>query len=166
MIAGTAAALALAFTPVPAPVSAADPIGDLIQSLDVQPAGEGRTMRATLYRTGVGGVGLRDSLGCRPQPMRTLATDPKVVPRHSIVFIKETVGLRLPGGGAHDGYWYASDTGGAIKGDRVDLYAGTTAAAMRPFIGFKLNAVSVVRVGTFDGCPPAGPADAPRVASR
>ena len=32
--------------------------------------------------------------------------------------------MLLPGGGMHDGYWYASDTGGAIKGARIDLFTG------------------------------------------
>ena len=46
-----------------------------------------------------------------------------------MVFIKETVGLKMPDGQSHDGYWYASDTGGAIKGQRIDLYTGAGAGS-------------------------------------
>ena len=64
--------------------------------------------------------------------MRTVAVDPSVVSRRSIIFIKETVGMPLDGGGVHDGYWYASDIGGAIKGARIDLFTGPGAGSMRP----------------------------------
>ncbi len=89
--------------------------------------------------------------------MRTLAVDPRVIPRRTIVFIKETVGLLLPNGLPHDGYWYASDIGGGIKGARVDMFTGEGAGSMRPFFGRRINsiAVSATRVGTFQGCPPA-----------
>ncbi|OYW35740.1 MAG: hypothetical protein B7Z42_13980, partial [Brevundimonas sp. 12-68-7] len=79
---------------------------------------------ASLYHAGGGGATGNDSLGCRPIAMRTIATDPRVIPRRTRVFIRETVGIRLPDGTVHDGYWYASDTGGAIRGQRVDLYTG------------------------------------------
>ena len=81
--------------------------------------------RASLYHAGGGGATGNDSLGCRPIPMRTLATDPRVIPRRTKLFIRETVGLRLADGSIHDGYWYASDTGGAIKGaNRFDSFWG------------------------------------------
>jgi hypothetical protein len=47
-----------------------------------------------------------------------------VIPRRTVLFIKETVGLQMPDGGTHDGYWYASDIGGAIKGLKLDLFSG------------------------------------------
>jgi len=159
LIAGLAAA-ALAVSASPASAAApVDPVGEFVQ--DLQAVGEAALkapellMKATLYRTGVRGVGVRDSLGCRVQPMRTLAVDPKVVPRHSVVFIKETVGLPLPNGGVHDGVWYASDTGGAIKGRRIDLYAGASAAAMRALASLNLKTLTVTRISSFDGCPPS-----------
>ena len=80
---------------------------------------------ARLYHAGGGGATGNDSLGCRPIAMRTVAVDPRVIPRRTKLFIRETVGLRLADGTIHDGYWYASDTGGAIKGAvRADLYMG------------------------------------------
>src|SRR5690606_17325434 len=54
--------------------------------------------RATLYHAGGGGATGNDSLGCRPVAMRTVATDPRVIPRRTRLFIRETVGMRLPDG--------------------------------------------------------------------
>jgi 3D (Asp-Asp-Asp) domain-containing protein len=150
-----AAALGARAEPVDAP--APDPLGDLIATtlspIDAPPDWR---LRPTLYHSGARGVGTRDSLGCRVSPMRTLAVDPALIPRHTILFIKETVGLVMPDGSLHDGYWYASDVGGAIKGARVDLFTGMDAGSMRQFFARGLNAglVSAVNVGSFTGCPP------------
>ena len=111
-------------------------------------------LKASLYHQGAAGVGAKDSLGCPPVPMRTVATDPKKIPRRTVLFIAETVGLPLPGGRKHDGFWYASDTGGAVKGDRIDLFTGKGAASMRPIFKLNLKKLSVARKGTFKGCPP------------
>src|SRR5438105_5051661 len=56
-------------------------------------------LKATLYHAGGGGAGAKDSLGCKPVAMRTVAIDPTLIPRRTILFIAETVGLPLPGGG-------------------------------------------------------------------
>lgn len=165
MIAGLAAALALAASPAPqtaAPTQttgfqAADPIGDLIQRaktvVDDAVTAVETEMKATLYHTGARGVGARDSLGCRLLPMRTVAVDPKVFPRHSVLFIKETVGLKLPDGSLHDGYWFASDVGGAIKGQRIDLFTGAGAASMKVLQALNMTTIRAVKVGMFEGCP-------------
>ena len=162
MIAGLAAALALSASATPAQASQAqpaDPIGELIQkarsAVDEAVTAVETQLKATLYHTGVRGVGGRDSLGCRLTPMRTVAVDPKVVPRHSVLFIKETVGLKLPDGSAHDGFWYASDVGGAIKGARIDLFTGAGAASMKALQALNQASLSVVKVGVFEGCPAA-----------
>lgn len=42
----------------------------------------------------------------------------------SVLWLPETVGMPLPEGGTHDGFWVASDTGGAIKNDRIDIFTG------------------------------------------
>ena len=110
-------------------------------------------LRATLYHGGHA-MKAHDSLGCRVSPMRTVAVDPAIVARHSIIFIKETVGLPLEGGGVHDGYWYASDIGGAIKGNRIDLFTGADSGSMRPLQGLNLKTLTVSKVGDFSGCPP------------
>ncbi len=110
-------------------------------------------VKATLYHFGAKGVGNRDSLGCTPVAMRTVAVDPMTIPRRTVLFIAETVGLPLPGGGVHDGLWYASDTGGKIKGGRVDLFTGHGRESMKPIFKLNLKQLSAKRVGTFKGCP-------------
>lgn len=110
---------------------------------------------ASLYHAGGGGATGNNSLGCRPVAMRTLATDPRVIPRRTRLFIRETVGLRLPDGTVHDGYWYASDTGGAIRGARVDLYTGHGRGSMQPVMRFNQRRLTITNAGRFDGCPPA-----------
>jgi 3D (Asp-Asp-Asp) domain-containing protein len=150
------AALAFAGLAGAAHAESSDPIGDLIaRATSSAPAADMR-LKATLYHIGAKGVGALDSLGCRVSPMRTLAVDPTRIPRRTIVFIKETVGMKLPGGGVHDGRWYASDIGGAIKGNRVDLFTGQGKGSMGQFLraGLSLGTVSATKVGTFKGCPP------------
>jgi 3D (Asp-Asp-Asp) domain-containing protein len=165
VIAGLAAALALQASSMPAaaakgpavPVPNADPIGELVlkarKAADDAVTAVETELKATLYHTGVRGIAQKDSLGCRLQPMRTVAVDPKVFPRHSVLFIKETVGLKMPDGSTHDGYWYASDVGGAIKGARIDLFTGAGAASMRVLQALNLTTITAVKVGVFDGCP-------------
>lgn len=142
--------------------AASDPIGELLSQITI--AGQQALkapellMRATYYYIG-GGASRhgRDSMGCRVVPMRTLAADPHVVPKGSVVFIKQTVGLPLPGGGAHDGIWYASDVGGAVRGDHIDLFTGSGASSARALVdhGVDLAHLTVTKVSTFTGCPPA-----------
>jgi hypothetical protein len=86
--------------------------------------------------------------------MRTVAVDPAIVSRRTIIFIKETVGLVLPDGSIHDGYWYASDIGPAIRGARIDLFTGRGAASMKPLQILNLKTLTVSKVGEFSGCPP------------
>jgi 3D (Asp-Asp-Asp) domain-containing protein len=131
-----------------------DPIGDLISQMaaKVQPLLATFGLKATLYHGG-GAMNARDSLGCKVVPMRTAAVDGVRVPRHSLLFIKETVGLPMPDGSKHDGYWYASDTGGAIHAGRIDLFTGQGAGSMRPLMPLNLATVTVAMVGHFEGCP-------------
>jgi 3D (Asp-Asp-Asp) domain-containing protein len=152
------ATLALAALASGAQAQGDDPIGDLIAvttntpTTADYPADGG--FRVTLYHGGGHGIRAHDSLGCLVSPMRTLAVDPRVVSRRSIVFIKETVGMALADGSFHDGYWYASDVGGAIKGARLDLFTGQGAASMRPMATINLKSVTLAKVGEFAGCPP------------
>ena len=133
-----------------------DPVGDLISSVisGALPGTGVFNVKATLYHAGAKGVGVLDSLGCKVVPMRTLAVDKTIIPRRTVVFIKETVGLKMPNGQPHDGYWYASDVGGAIKGERIDLYTGNGARSMKPIMPLNLARLSAVKVGEFKGCPP------------
>ena len=86
--------------------------------------------------------------------MRTAAVDGVKVPRHTVLFIKETVGLKMPDGRLHDGYWYASDVGGAIHAGRIDLFTGDGARSMQPLMALNLTTLTVAKVGEFAGCPP------------
>lgn len=133
-----------------------DPVGDLISSVisGALPGTGVFNVKATLYHAGAKGVGSLDSLGCRVVPMRTIAVDKTLIPRRTVLFIKETVGLKMPDGKDHDGYWYASDVGGAIKGQRIDLYTGHGAASMKPIQKLNLATLTAVKVGNFTGCPP------------
>jgi 3D (Asp-Asp-Asp) domain-containing protein len=135
-----------------------DPIGDLLMSAltGSLPGSPDFKLKASLYHAGARGVGVLDSLGCRVVAMRTAAIDARLIPKHTILFIKETVGLPMPDGTVHDGYWYASDTGGAIKGQRIDLFTGMNAKSMGPMREVNLAQLSVTKVGEFKGCPPQG----------
>ena len=113
------------------------------------------TARVNLYHAGGGGATGNDSLGCRPIAMRTMAVDPRYIPRRTRLFIPETVGMRMPDGTLHDGYWYASDTGGAIKGQKIDLYTGHGRGSMQPAMRFNQRRLTLVNAGRFDGCPPS-----------
>ena len=133
-----------------------DPVGDLIASVisGALPGTGVFNVKAPLYHAGAKGVGALDSLGCRVVPMRTIAVDKTIIPRRTVIFIKETVGLKMPDGKPHDGYWYASDVGGAIKGQRIDLYTGHGSASMKPMQKLNLATLTAVKVGEFKGCPP------------
>ena len=123
-------------------------------------------LRATLYHSGAGGVGTRDASGCRAVPMRTVAVDRRAIPLRTVLFIRETVGVPMPDGRRHDGYWYATDTGGAIRGARIDLYTGMNAGSMRPLMRVNTTTVTVTRAGRFQGCPRAAGPPAMEVAGK
>ncbi|HEX7760622.1 MAG TPA: 3D domain-containing protein [Caulobacteraceae bacterium] len=133
-----------------------DPLGDLVaQALkEAAPVLDFFSLKATLYHGG-GAMRGRDSLGCKVVPMRTAAVDGVSVPRHTLLFIKETVGLPMPDGRKHDGYWYASDVGGAIHTGRIDLFTGQGARSMGPLMPLNLATLTVAKVGRFVGCPQA-----------
>ncbi|UTP41140.1 3D domain-containing protein [Phenylobacterium sp. LH3H17] len=137
--------------------SPSDPIGDLIVSAltGTLPGTPQFRLKATLYHAGAKGVGALDSLGCKVVAMRTVAIDRNLIPRRTKLYIKETVGLPMPDGSKHDGYWYASDVGGAIKGEKIDLYTGHGSSSMRPLMALNLAKLTVAKAGEFKGCPPA-----------
>jgi 3D (Asp-Asp-Asp) domain-containing protein len=131
-------------------------VGDLILSVvtGALPTGPGWNLKATLYHAGAKGVGALDALGCKVVAMRTVAVDRRLIAPRSVLFIKETVGLKMPDGSKHDGYWYASDVGGGIKGQRIDLFTGAGSRSMGPASGLNLASLTAVKVGDFKGCPP------------
>ncbi len=71
-------------------------------------------------------------LGCdvRPSPLlawRTIATDPKVIPTGTVLYVPDLRGRPFWMGGdlyTHDGYVVADDRGGAIRGRHIDFFVG------------------------------------------
>jgi 3D (Asp-Asp-Asp) domain-containing protein len=66
------------------------------------------------------------------QPFRTIAVDPKVVKLGSLLYMPLLEGRTMPGrppwgGFTHDGCVVADDTGGNIRGNRIDLFVGRRA---------------------------------------
>ncbi|OFZ11251.1 MAG: hypothetical protein A3D92_04900 [Bacteroidetes bacterium RIFCSPHIGHO2_02_FULL_44_7] len=71
-------------------------------------------------------------------PYRTVAVDPACIPYGTVLYIPEAKGVRiqLEDGNSveHDGYFFAGDTGGAIKGNHIDVFTGTDASHPFPFV--------------------------------
>lgn len=62
-------------------------------------------------------------------PYRTIATDASTIKPGTVLFIPKARGakIKLPNGNIifHDGYFFAGDKGGAIKGNHIDVFIGT-----------------------------------------
>ena len=64
--------------------------------------------------------------GLRPLvPFKSVAVDPRVVRLGEPLYIPEFDGLALPDGSIHDGCVRADDTGGGIKGKKLDFFVVT-----------------------------------------
>lgn len=61
-------------------------------------------------------------------PYRTIAVDNKTIPFGTVIYIPKAKGMiiELPNGEkvTHDGYFFAGDTGGAIKLNHIDIFTG------------------------------------------
>ena len=61
-------------------------------------------------------------------PYRTIAVDPRVIPFGTLIYIPDARGIKvsLKSGKkfTHDGYFFAADKGGAIKGVHIDVFEG------------------------------------------
>jgi 3D (Asp-Asp-Asp) domain-containing protein len=78
-------------------------------------------------------------------PYRTIATDPKLIPTGTLIYIPEARGaiINLDNGETilHDGYFFAGDVGGAIKDNHIDVFIGThEKATFFPWIGNRSTA--------------------------
>lgn len=62
-------------------------------------------------------------------PYRTIAVDPAFIPIGTVLYIPmaNNLSLTLPDGSRirHDGYFFAADRGGAVKGNHIDVFIGT-----------------------------------------
>jgi 3D (Asp-Asp-Asp) domain-containing protein len=71
-------------------------------------------------------------------PFRTIAVDPKMIPFGSVIYIPLAKGdsIQMPSGDVfvHDGYFFAGDTGGAIKENHIDVFTGVFES--NPFSNF------------------------------
>lgn len=109
---------------------------------------------ATAYNPELGGInGNGDGLVSTMSEFkvgRSLAVDPKVIPYGSVVFVK------VPGYPKADGIYLAEDTGGAIKGKRLDVGWYKTDCK---FFGKRSAQIAILERGT-------GPADARAKASK
>lgn len=95
----------------------------------------------TKYReaNGVYGDGLDDYI---LSPYRTFATDVTYITPGTALYVPAARGAKIttPTGRVitHDGYFFAADKGGAIKGTHIDVYIGTSKKApFFPWIGSK-----------------------------
>ena len=75
-------------------------------------------------------------------PYRTIAVDSKYIPYGTVIYIPSARGTRiiLDNGQSveHDGYFFAADTGGALKSDHIDVFLGRT--TRNPFDWIQSNA--------------------------
>lgn len=89
-------------------------------------------MRATAYTYGCGTPGDITASG-KPARVGLVAVDPRVIPLGTRLYIE------TPSGGFTYGYAVAADTGGGIKGNRIDLFMET----YRECINFGVRTVRV-----------------------
>lgn len=80
-------------------------------------------------------------------PYRTIAVDKTKFPIGTVLFIPSVVGkeIILPNGTKtlHDGYFFAADIGGDIKGNHIDVFTGLFKSTPLDFIKSKSS-------GTFE----------------
>ena len=99
-------------------------------SLRVESWGSVRWKISSGYGEGVNGY--------RLVPYRTIAVDSTVISYGSIVYIPEADGttITLSNGSTfeHDGYFFAGDTGGAIRRNHIDVFTGTDASHPFQFV--------------------------------
>jgi 3D (Asp-Asp-Asp) domain-containing protein len=76
--------------------------------------------------------------GFQVVPFRSIAVDTRVIPLGTVLYVPAARGtaITLPSGrkAVHDGYFFASDRGGAIKDNHIDVFAGRWAE--NPFPSF------------------------------
>jgi endonuclease G, mitochondrial len=71
-------------------------------------------------------------------PFRTIAVDRSFIPYGTVIYIPQARGvlITLPSGEKvrHDGYFFAADTGGAIKQNHIDVFTGISRSATFKFV--------------------------------
>ncbi|HUS30030.1 MAG TPA: 3D domain-containing protein [Kofleriaceae bacterium] len=104
-----------------------------------------RDETVNLWGTGAGGRAL--------VPFRSMAVDRSVIPLGTRLWIEELDGVAFPGAplALHDGCVIADDTGGKIKGDKLDFFVGDEASYRDLDRALKLESVTVHDAGA--RCP-------------
>lgn len=87
-------------------------------------------VKATAYSSAEPGVGSRAATGLTVR-LGMIAVDPQVIPLGSLLYVEGY------------GYGFAGDTGGAIHGNRVDLYMDTDAATVDAY-GYQSHQTYIV----------------------
>lgn len=89
-------------------------------SVVTPPTSGGTNGQATAYVA----TGNKTATGTVPTPGRTIAVDPSVIPLGSLVRIE------VPSMPQYSGVYRAEDTGGAVKGNIIDIFVGSDSAAI------------------------------------
>jgi 3D (Asp-Asp-Asp) domain-containing protein len=80
---------------------------------------------ANRYKRATGAFG-DGTQGYKLVPWRTVAVDPKIVAFGTLLFVPDAVGQKMPDGSIHDGFFFAADEGGKIRGWHIDVFTGTS----------------------------------------
>jgi 3D (Asp-Asp-Asp) domain-containing protein len=75
-------------------------------------------------------------------PYRTVAVDPSVIPVASVLYVPALRGQRFTLDGrdfVHDGYLFAGDRGGAIRGRHIDMFTAEVRKGAVPFPGVTMS---------------------------
>jgi 3D (Asp-Asp-Asp) domain-containing protein len=104
-------------------------ISDSSQSLQIEEQQEIKKLqvKATAYTindAGMNGLGIT-STGTKARPWYTIAADPKIIPMNSKVFISALIDT------PSRGWFRVEDTGGAIRGHRLDICMPTRKEALQ-----------------------------------
>ena len=113
-----------------APIADPEPVIEY-QEPEPEPPTETETYIATAYILSDGNGDGVTATGTVPSRGRTIAVDPRQIPYGSRVYINGT------------GPYIAEDTGGAIRGKRLDIYFGDGAEAYREAIEWGRREVEV-----------------------
>jgi len=70
-------------------------------------------------------------------PFRSIAVDPTYIPYGTVLYIPAAKGITYELAGkkqVHDGYFFACDTGAALRGNHIDIFLGTSKVNPFPFL--------------------------------
>jgi len=69
------------------------------------------------------------------EPFVSIAADQTIYPFGTRIYIPSAKGVKLPDGSLHDGWFRVDDVGGAIKGNHIDVFIGSSYKVFKfPFV--------------------------------